>query len=68
MKSIKELNQRKVPIVKINNTLEKYKNLPLFKDKLDRANETLKKVGIPKFKPQSNQIINYVLLTHNLII
>ncbi len=57
MKSIKELNQRKVPIVKINNELEKYKKLPLFKDKLDKANETLKKVGIPKSKSRNNSVL-----------
>ncbi len=51
--NIKELNKRKVPIVRINNSLEKYKNLPIFQDKLDKANEILKKVGLPKIKKQS---------------
>lgn len=54
MKSIKELNNRKVPIVKINNRLEKYKKVKLFQDKLDKANETLKKVGIPQYKSLNN--------------
>ena len=50
MKTIKELNDRKIPIVKIDNTLEKFKNMDLFQDKVDKANETLRKVGLPKQK------------------
>lgn len=41
-------NRRIIPIVKINNSLEKYKNIALFQDKVDKANETIKKVGLPK--------------------
>ena len=48
MKTIKELNQKKIPIVRIDNTLEKYKNMPIFQDKVDKANEVLRKVGLPK--------------------
>ena len=48
--NIKELNKRKVPIVQIDNSLEKFKKLPIFKDKLDKANEMFKKVGLPKTK------------------
>ena len=54
MKSIRELNRIRVPIVKMNNEMEKYKNMPLFRDKLDKANETLKEVGIPKFRKQTH--------------
>ena len=50
MKSIDELNKRKIPIVKIDNTLEKFKEMALFKDKVDKANETLKRVGLPKLQ------------------
>jgi len=46
--NIKELNKKKVPIFKINPDLEKYAKLPVFQAKLDEANETLKRVGIPK--------------------
>jgi hypothetical protein len=46
--NIKDLNKRKVPIIQIDNSLEKFKKLPIFKDKLDKANEMLKKVGLPK--------------------
>ena len=47
---IKELNSRKVPIVRINNSLEKYKKMPLFQDKVDKANEMLRIVGMPDLK------------------
>ena len=46
--TIRELNKRKVPIVVIDNSLEKFKNLPLFQDKVDMANEILRTVGLPK--------------------
>lgn len=45
-----ELNSRKVPIVRINNSLEKYKKMPLFQDKVDKANEMLRTVGMPDLK------------------
>ena len=48
MKTIKELNNSKAPIVRIDNSLEKYKQMPIFQEKLDMANEMLKKYGIPK--------------------
>ena len=48
MKTIKEINQKKVPIVRIDNSLEKFKKMPIFQDKVDKANEVLKKVGLPK--------------------
>ena len=45
---IEELNKRKVPVVIINNALKKYKDMPLFQDKVDKANEMLRTVGLPK--------------------
>ena len=48
MKSIKELNEQKLPIVRINNSLEKYVKMPLFQEKVDNANEVLRTVGLPK--------------------
>jgi hypothetical protein len=47
--NIKDLNKKKVPIVRIDNTLEKYKNAPLFQEKVDKANEMLRTVGLPRF-------------------
>lgn len=46
--TIKELNKSKVPIVVIDNSLEKFKKIPLFQDKVDKANEILRTVGLPK--------------------
>lgn len=48
MKTIKELNEKKIPIVRIDNSLEKYKKMPIFQDKVDKANEMLRTVGLPK--------------------
>ena len=48
MKTLKELKDKKIPIVRIDNSLEKYKNMPVFQDKVDKANEMLKTVGLPK--------------------
>ena len=48
MKSIKELNEKNIPIIRIDNSLKKYKNMPIFQDKVDSANEVLRTVGLPK--------------------
>lgn len=48
MKKTTELKKRKIPIVKIDNSLNKYDEIILFPDKLEKANEMLKKVGLPK--------------------
>jgi len=47
---VKELNKGKLPIVRIDNSLEKYKDKTLFKNELDKANEMLKTTGLPKSK------------------
>jgi len=48
--NIKEINKKKTPIVRIDNSLEKFKKLPLFQDKVDKANKMLRTVGLPKTK------------------
>ncbi len=48
MKTIQELNERKIPIVRINNGLKKYKTILIFQEKVDKANETLRTIGLPK--------------------
>jgi hypothetical protein len=50
MKKIEELNKSKVPIIRIDKSLEKYKDQVLFPDKLEKANEALRVVGLPKKK------------------
>ena len=46
--SRKTSNKRKAPIVTIDESLNKYKDVVLFPEKLERANEILKKTGHPK--------------------
>ncbi len=46
--TIKELNKRKTPIVIIDKSLEKYKGEDLFPEKLAKANEVLRTIGLPK--------------------
>ncbi len=41
MKSILELNETKVPAVRIDTELDKYDNITLFPEKLKKANEML---------------------------
>ncbi len=53
MKKIDELNKSKLPIVKIDKSLNEYKDKVLFKGKVEKANETLKKVGLPKTMQKS---------------
>jgi len=48
--NIKQLNKSKVPIVIIDNSLEKFVKLPIFQDKVDKANEILRTVGLPKLR------------------
>lgn len=48
--TIKELNKRKTPIVAIDTTLDKYNGKVLFPEKLAKANEVLKRIGLPKVK------------------
>jgi hypothetical protein len=46
--TIEELNRRKTPIVVIDKSLEKYKGKILFPEKLAKANDVLKRIGLPK--------------------
>lgn len=48
MKTMKDLNKKKVPAVRIDPSLDKYDNVILFPTKLTKANEDLKKSGFPK--------------------
>lgn len=48
MKDIKELNDKKLPVLRIDDSLEKYLNMPLFQDKVEKANEALRTSGLPK--------------------
>jgi len=50
MKNIDELNKKKIPVVRIDNSLEQFKDQPIFQEKVDKANEMLKNIGLPKSK------------------
>lgn len=48
MKTIKEINSKRLPVIVIDQSLEKYKEMPIFQSKVDEANEVLRKIGLPK--------------------
>jgi hypothetical protein len=48
MKITSELKNRKIPIVRVEESLNKYDDMVLFPEKLEKANEMLRKVGLPK--------------------
>jgi hypothetical protein len=53
MKTVEELNNRKVPIVRIDPSLEKYRDNTPFPDKLTKANKMLKTAKLPNKKRRS---------------
>ena len=46
----KEINTRKKPIVLIDKSLDFFNDKVLFPEKVEKANEMLKKIGLPKMK------------------
>ena len=60
---IDELNKKKIPLVKINKDLNKYKGKVLFKKKLEKANKLLERAKLPnelisenKYRPKGHQL------------
>jgi hypothetical protein len=47
---IKELNKKNIPNVTVDSTLDKYRNHPAFQSKVNKANDMLRTVGLPKLK------------------
>ena len=45
--TIKELNKRKVPIVRIDSSLDKYDHIVLFPEKVAKSNAMLSITGLP---------------------
>ncbi len=45
--TVKKLNSLRAPIIEIDNSLKKYSNKLYFPEKLEKANEILKKAGLP---------------------
>ena len=50
MKTVEELNMRKVPIVTIDPALDKYRDKIMFPKKLEKANKMLKTAKLPPNK------------------
>ncbi len=50
MKTMQDINKKKVPAVRIDPALNKYNDVTLFPEKLEKANAQLKKSGLPKPK------------------
>ena len=48
--NIKDLNKKKVTIVKIDKTLNQYSDKVLFPEKVKKANEMLRTIGLPKLQ------------------
>jgi len=53
MKTVEELNKRKVPIVTIDPALDKYRDKIMFPEKLEKANKMLKTAKLPPNKHRS---------------
>lgn len=53
MKTVQELNKSRIPIVRIDHTLDQYRDKILFPEKLDKANKMLKGVKLPSKKHRS---------------
>jgi len=47
MKTVQEINNNKKPIVRVDSSLEKYRNKTLFPKKLSKANELLRNAKLP---------------------
>ena len=48
--NIKELHTKKKPVILIDKSLDFFNDKILFPEKVAKANEMLKKVGLPKMK------------------
>jgi hypothetical protein len=48
MNTIKELNKSKVPIVKLDESLDNLNDVVLFPEKVEKAKKTIADIGLPK--------------------
>lgn len=53
MRSILELNEKKVPVVRIDKSLNKYDKIILFPEKVEKAKKDFEKFGLPDLKKHS---------------
>lgn len=61
MKTILELNYKKIPVVLIDKSLNKHSNVILFPEKAEKARKAFTKLGLPDLKNTSIDIS--ILLT-----
>lgn len=59
MKTIQELNKSKVPIVIIDPKLEKLNEQVLFPEKVEKARQTIAKIGLPKQEHNNRQFASH---------
>jgi hypothetical protein len=50
IKSILQLNEKNVPVVRVDKSLNKYTGLVLFPEKVDKAKHAFKTLGLPDLK------------------
>lgn len=55
VKTIEELDQSKVPIIRVDGSLNKYDNQVLFPEKVETANKALRTIGLPKTAEKSKE-------------
>jgi len=54
MKTLLEVNKSKVPIVRIDKSLNKYDNQILFPEKVAKAKKAFESLGLPDLKKRKN--------------
>ena len=54
MKNVKEINSSRTIVVRIDSSLDCYRDKVLFPEQLARANESLKNVKLPRRKPSQS--------------
>jgi hypothetical protein len=55
MKSILELNSKKVPVVRKDKSLNQYSNKVLFPEKVEKAKQAFEKLGLPGQPNKNNR-------------
>ena len=55
--TIEQLNKARIPVVRIDEKLERFYGKVLFPEKLEQANNTLAKVGLPTLPKSRNNIV-----------
>jgi hypothetical protein len=55
MKTMHDINKKKVPAVRIDSSLNQYNDAILFPEKLAKANEKVNKSGFPKIRKHKNR-------------